>query len=56
MKNVVTTSCLWCAKASLLQPNFLQAEFNVKNNLVDIEDCQEDTFSTKDKKGKFKIK
>lgn len=36
-----------------LERKLLQAEFNIKNNLVDIEDCQEDTFSTKDKKGKF---
>jgi kanamycin kinase/aminoglycoside 3'-phosphotransferase-3 len=42
-----------CPSNHNLERKLLQAEFNVKNNLIDIEDCQEETFSTKDKKGKF---
>lgn len=43
-----------CPSNHNLETKLLQAEFNVKNNLIDINDCQEDTFSKNDKIGKFK--
>lgn len=43
-----------CPANHNLETKLLQAEFNVKNNLIDINDCQEDTFSKNGKSGKFK--